>query len=896
MVRNRWWRYALLSLLTVLLWVGGLGKLDPSGVGPAIAQVSPAPSARAPRSYLEQAQQAYDKGQYAAAIDFLNQAQEQARQQVDPLGEVLALSNLSLAYQQLGQWDLAQTSLDRGFTLLGTQLVDNPTATDVQAQMRDVQGQLFFARGQVNAALETWQQGAIAYEQREDFHRLALNQIYQAQALQALGLYRQVLEQLASVNQVLQDQPTSVLKATALRTLGDIQRVTNHLEAARVSLQSSWEMSRELQRPDLMAAAQLSLGNVWQSDHALAWARGDRSQANMALQSALQAYADAEVQAIAAGNTPLQIQAHLNTLTLFARPEVGQWDAIQQRYPKLQEQITALPPGRFAITAQITLVHTLLALAQAQPALALPWTSSKTGLRQAQAVAEVLEDRRSRSLVLGYLGRIYGLEGDWQAARRVTQQALGLSQAIQADDITYRWQGQLGDILVQQGHRDGAIAAYTGAFKTLNTLRSDLITANPDLQFSFRDSVEPIYRNLVTQLLAPPHELSPHQEPIPLSQDRLELAQAVMEALQIAELENFFQAACIDKTTLTQAVTDEGSQTTAILYPILVGNQVSLILKLPQKQALKHYAAQVSPGEMTQLRIQLNRALVRNIAGIQAVKAQGQLLYQWLLAAAQADLQAAQIETLIFVLDGPLRSIPMTLIHDGSQYLVEHYAIALTLGLEIRDPQPLPPPSQLKVLAASLANPTQPGFAPLPQVNTELMRITDAGKNLGMTVALLQEQSFTAQNFNTAINGNTYDVVHLATHGTFAADRRNTFILAADQRISIDDLGNLFRQEGRTFRPVELLIFSACRTAEGDDRAVLGLAGATVQAGARSAIATLWSVNDRTSVAFTDALYRHLGQPGISRAKALQMAQLALLKANAMPADWAPYILVGSWR
>ena len=90
---------------------------------------------------------------------------------------------------------------------------------------------------------------------------------------------------------------------------------------------------------------------------------------------------------------------------------------------------------------------------------------------------------------------------------------------------------------------------------------------------------------------------------------------------------------------------------------------------------------------------------------------------------------------------------------------------------------------------------------------------------------------------------------------------------------------------------------SACRTATGDDREVLGIAGTTVRAGARSAIASLWSLDDEASVTFTREFYQHLGKPGISRAKAVRLAQETMLNDPEFnhPRFWSAYVLVGSW-
>jgi len=97
---------------------------------------------------------------------------------------------------------------------------------------------------------------------------------------------------------------------------------------------------------------------------------------------------------------------------------------------------------------------------------------------------------------------------------------------------------------------------------------------------------------------------------------------------------------------------------------------------------------------------------------------------------------------------------------------------------------------------------------------------------------------------------------------------------------------------------VELLTLSACQTAAGDDRAALGLAGVAVKAGARSVLATLWSVHDESAARLMGQFYSHLrNDPGITKARALQLAQTALLRDPAFdhPCYWAPYLIIGNW-
>ncbi len=129
-------------------------------------------------------------------------------------------------------------------------------------------------------------------------------------------------------------------------------------------------------------------------------------------------------------------------------------------------------------------------------------------------------------------------------------------------------------------------------------------------------------------------------------------------------------------------------------------------------------------------------------------------------------------------------------------------------------------------------------------------------------------------------------------------NRHWELIVVAPRMIRVDELDQLFRtQKQNRSSTLELLILSACKTAAGNDRAVLGIAGTAVKAGAQSAIAGLWTLSDDPTVKFTPTLYQFLGKPDISRAEALRRAQLALLQDPnfAHPRDWAPYVLVGSW-
>jgi len=368
----------------------------------------------------------------------------------------------------------------------------------------------------------------------------------------------------------------------------------------------------------------------------------------------------------------------------------------------------------------------------------------------------------------------------------------------------------------------------------------------------------------------------------------------VMEALQVAELENFFQSACLDATVQVDQVVDEKDPTAAIIYPIVLEDRIEVILKLPDEANLFHYrSTDVSRQDVETTVKRFRRNLQEPFPDF--AQEDGQTLYNWLVKPARPYLERQNIKTLIFVLDEPLRNSPMAALYDGQTYLAQTYATALVLGLEVRDSHRLER-NRMDVLAASLTEPPpQVGnFATLDNANPELDKI----KAAGIPVAFIRDQDFTKTALEQRLERSTFDIVHLATHGQFGEKPEDTFILAADGKIPLDQFSQLFRrQQSTTTQGIELLLLSACRTATGSNRAVLGIAGAAIQAGTKSAIASLWSLDDLSSVTFTEAFYQHLGKPGVSRAEALRRAQQAMLQDTnyQAPLFWAAYVLVGSW-
>lgn len=837
---------------------------------------------------VQQGKELYKAGQSFEAVKVWQQAARAYQAQSDVLNQAMVLSNLSLAYQQLGQWSEATAAITNSLKLLQNFSRDvggSKEQLKILAQALNTQGSLQLALGQSEQALTTWQRAGATYAQAGDDVGTTRSLINQAQALQGLGLYLRALATLNQVSSTLQKQPDSLIKVAGLRSLGNALRVVGDLDQSRQILQQSLTVAQQLQSPQEIGATLFSLGNT--------------ARAQQKTEAALEFYQ----QATDASTSPItKIQAQLNQLSLFV--ETKQWSDAQALSPQIQSQITTLSPSSTAVYARIDFAQSLMKLrtnrvqgdngttGQEESSSILPLSPHAPPSFIAQILATAVQqakslgDQRAEAYALGNLGGLYEQTQQWSIAQDLTQQALLLTQSINAPDISYRWQWQLGRLLKVQGDNRGAIAAYDEAVKTLQTLRYDLVAINLDVQFSFREEVEPVYRELVELLLQPPQI----RGEVP-SQKNLQKARETIESLQLAELNNFFRAACLDPKRQIDQVVDQEDQTAAVIYPIILADRLEVILKLPQ-QELRHYTIHIPQTKVESTLNKLRQQLIEPDT-LEEIKSLSEQVYGWLIRPAEAALSASSVKTLVFVLDGSLRNIPMATLYDGrrQQYLIEKYSVALTPSLQLIDPKPLQR-GELKAIAAGVTE-TRLGFYALPNVRRELEEI-----QAEIPSKILFNEQFTTQAFEKRLNYLPFPVVHLATHGQFSSNPDETFILAWDKRIYVKDLNNFLQSRDQSQpNAIELLVLSACQTAAGDNRAALGLAGVAVRAGARSTLASLWNVNDESTALLMSQFYRELAKNQLTKAESLRQAQLALLKnpKYQRPMVWAPYVLVGNW-
>lgn len=821
---------------------------------------------------VQQGKQRYEAGQFADAADALQQAARSYATMGNVSGQAQALSLASLAYQKLGQWKAAEAAIATSRSLA------SPTP-----QILNAQAHLYLASGNAQAALETWQAAERLYAQAADSAGVLGSRLNQVQAMQSLGLYRRADKQLSDVEQELLRLPDSALKVASLQSLGTFRRQAGELQLSADLLTQAAQLAKKLGLPELEGQVHLSLGNTDRVRASRARDLGATAAHEQALQAALTHYQQAATIARAPAT---RLQAQGNSLSLLL--EVDRRRAAQALWTTLKPLLPQMPASRATVYAQVNVAITWMK-AGAADAIDVPDL-----LNRALDQARSLNDSRATSYALGALGQWWEQTQQWTQAQTATQQALGIAQAIAAPDLIYQWQWQLGRLQQQTPTRnyDAAIAHYTQAIAVLNQLRSDLVALNPDIQFSFRDRVEPVYRQFVDLLL--------RSQP---SQAELNQARRTIEALQLAELDNFFQDACAKPASVN---IDDLDPTAAIVYPIILPDRLEVILKLPGSETLHRAYTRISEAEVNQVIDRLRVALQRRSTNPRQFRQLATPLYDWLIRPFETELDTAadraqsSVKTLVFVLDGALRNIPPAALSDGDRYLIERYAIAVAPGLQLVNPQPFS--GRLNVLIAGAANAPsfeKEGLGAIDHVSRELAGVQQQFPRSQR----LENQSFLKENIQAQIRSTPFNVVHVATHGQFSSNPEQTFILDWNRRIRLREFDTLLRvpdADTRNPAAIELLILSACETATGDSHAALGLAGMAIRAGARSTIATLFQVNDASTAELMIRFYQGLTHSSLTKAEVLRETQLAFLRKFEgtdynRPYHWAPFILIGNW-
>ncbi len=551
-------------------------------------------------------------------------------------------------------------------------------------------------------------------------------------------------------------------------------------------------------------------------------------------------------------------------------------------------------------------------------------------LERALTLAQTHQQNSLQIEALDALAQLYEDQGRTQEALTLTRKALNLAEK-QDNARVAEWLIQLhwraGRLLRQQGKDAQALAAYQRAVEQIEAVRQDIPVEYEDGRSSFRATLQPVYQGYADLMLRQLKDKG----------DNTATLHSVKEAIELirqTEMQDFLGDRCAVE------IVQGGSQSriaagTAVLYTLILPDRLELLLET-SSGIVRHS----SPVPQNRL-----EATARTFATLSrdgdssGHETSARTLYDWLLGPFDATLTRQQIESLIIVPDGVLRLVPIAALHDGQRYAIEKYAVSMVTALSMTNSAD----SSGRTISALLAGVSDPGpvvekIGPLlaaqilqPRVEPEprralrsvrgATRIAQSNANAELRLADLRQQlqlpgvkeeinalhgifpgtsllndQFTVGQFRNEAESGAYRIVHIASHGIFGGSAETSFIMAFDDVLNMNGLQAVLMAEKFQKNPIELLAMSACETAEGNDRAPLGLSGVAIKARAKSVLGTLWPVDDVAARTLMEHFYTHLSS-GKSKTQALRQAQLKLLRdaQSAHPFYWGPFVLIGNW-
>jgi CHAT domain-containing protein/Tfp pilus assembly protein PilF len=492
-------------------------------------------------------------------------------------------------------------------------------------------------------------------------------------------------------------------------------------------------------------------------------------------------------------------------------------------------------------------------------------------LNRADDLAKTVDDISLESYVSLELGYFYEEQGDLKTALGYAQSAQLKAQSKFAYDSLFRAQQLAGRIYQKMGRVENALDAYRGAIVPVDILSRNLVSLKGQKITNFNNEIEPIYHEILELLLGSPKSTSA----------TLKEALVVFEKLRLSQLRSYFGDNCfgiyrqnLSSTSILKR------QNAALINSIMLKEKVVFLLQLKDGRIIKS-EAKISKVTLTSRVNQWHQQLKTGYSW--EFRDNSQFFYDLIIRPFEAQLKSNNSQVLVFIHDGMLRNVPMAALLDGDKFLPEKWASASSIGLNFTSPS-----TQKDLKAAAFGLKARiPGWNQLKSVEKEIDGVQDV---IGGHKFL--DQKFTVNNFSRQLKEKEYSVVHLATHGYFGGTAQTSFILAYDRKISISSFKNILDQSREI---PHLMVLSACETAAGNSRALLGLAGVSARSGVTSTIGSFWLVEDRKQSEIVHKFYSYLDEDMSNKAIALQRIQVEQIRRLVHPATWASLNLIGDW-
>ncbi|BBC25473.1 CHAT domain-containing protein [Pseudanabaena sp. ABRG5-3] len=792
----------------------------------------------------------YDSiGQHQKAIELFHQSLAIARQISDRDGEGTILLSLGNAYNSLGKYQEAINFYQQSL-VIAKQLRDQKSVGSALGNL----GSTYNSLGQYQKAIEFFQQSLVIDQKLGDRQGEGITLGNLGNAYYYLGQYQKAIEFYQQSLAIAQQTNNRHSTAIWLNNLGNVHNSLGQYQKALDFYQKSLEITKQI--GDLKGEGKL-LGNLGNAYYYL-----------QQYPKAIQFYQQSLASAKQIGDRQNE-GAWLNNLGVAYHYQKQYLKAIEfyQQSLNIYQEIG----DREGLGSVLTNLGSAYTISRQYP-------KALNYYYQALATVQQIGDRYGESATLKNLGYLFTAQQQPELAILFYKRSINISESIRKDirglpktaqqsylETVADGYKRLADLLIKQGR-------VMEALQVIDLLKfQELEDYLKNIKGSDRSAQG-------VRLLEPEKAIS----------DKL-LAVSFENSKEInRQLANKIQQLPKSEINKVPDYLQKIPQGTALLYPLILGDRIEIILFSPNTTPISR-TVKISQKELENLVIDFRAALLD--ASNEDVKKPAAQLYKLLIKPIETELVQAKATTILYAPDGQLRYIPIAALYDGKQWLAEKYRISNLIAYSLFDfsTQPKNSPNILAGAFGGKSGERKFGQTALPATVKEIQAIANSFQNS----VTLTEENFSRQAIESKFKN--HNILHLATHAEFnTGTPDNSFIIFGNgDKIRLNEITDW------QIPNIDLIVLSACQTGVGklgDGVEILGFGYQVQKAGAKNAIASLWSVNDEGTQALMEAFYRELKKGDITPTEALNRAQVTLIKSPKYnhPNYWSAFFAIGN--
>ncbi|NMF57346.1 CHAT domain-containing protein [Pseudanabaena yagii] len=892
------------------------------------AQTTQSRKAEADR-LIQQAYKLYQSSRYREAIPVLEISLEIYREIKDRKGEATSLLGLGLQYEKLGEYQKAIDYYQQSLAIQ-KQIGDHIG----EARSLNNLGEVDRSLGQYQKAIEFFQQSLVIKKQVGDRNGEATSLNNLGAAYDSLGQYQKAIDYYQQSLAIQKQVGDHIGEARSLNNLGAAydnlgqhQKAIDYYQQSLAIQKQIGDRNGEARSLNNLGSAYDSLGqyqkaiDYYQQSLAIQQQIGDRNGESTSLnnlgliydslgqyQKAIDHYQQSLAITKQVGDRNGEASSLSNLGTAYRR--LGQYQRAIDYYRQslaITKQIGALN-GEASSLNNLGLAYNYLG--QYQKAIDF--------YQQSLVITKQIGALNGEARSLNNLGLAYNNLGQYQNAIAYYQQSLEIEQQIGDLNGEALSLNNLGFAFNKLNQPEVSILFYKQAVNTFESIRKDIKRLKKEEQQSFITSIAFSYRDLADILI---------------QQDRVMEALQILDLLKVQELEDYLknikgsdrsaqgvrllapEKALSDKLLAISSdnIKDINSQLAnqiqqipkseinkvpdylnqipqgnVLIYPLILSNRLEIILFAPNTLPI-HRTVNIKQTELEALITEFRSGLQDQYS--EDFKEPAKKLYSLLIKPIESELTNAKATTILYAPDRQLRYVPLAALYDGKQWLTEKYRISNLIAYSLGDfsPKSKIEPSILAGAFGGKAGERKFGQDPLPATITEVRMISQTIQNSNT----LEENEFSRQATEAGLK--KHNILHLATHAEFntgSPDNSRIFFGNGDI-LKLREISDLSLQN------IDLIVLSACQTGAsglGDGVEILGFGYQVQKAGAKQAIASLWSVNDEGTQALMAAFYRELQKGEVTPIEALHRAQVTLIKSDKFnhPSYWSAFFAIGN--